>query len=297
MKKPFKKKTKAAALLFLLPAIVAVLFILVYPIIYGMFMGLTDRLFSYDVFSFVGLDNFVEIFSDPLFFKALGNTLKMVFYLVLLNTLMGFVLALLLNSSEGYIGFFRTLFFMPWIMPSAVVAFSFRWLYNDYYGLINHLLVSYGLIDAAVNPLAREGLVWPGVIIPSVWFSYPFVMLVMSAALKSIDSNVMDAARIDGASRWQIFRDITMPSLMPTIKMLVVLQIIWEFSSFDLIYLLTRGGPANSTLTLSLYIFRRAFQYKQIGYACALATVMFIVLSLFIAIYFRLSQRGETDED
>lgn len=297
MKKAFKKKTKAAALLFLLPAIVTVLFILVYPIIYGMFMGLTDRLFSYDVFSFVGLDNFVEIFSDPLFFKALGNTLKMVFYLVLLNTLMGFVLALLLNSSEGYIGFFRTLFFMPWIMPSAVVAFSFRWLYNDYYGLINHMLVSYGLIDAAVNPLAREGLVWPGVIIPSVWFSYPFAMLVMSAALKSIDSNVMDAARIDGASRWQIFRDITMPSLMPTIKMLVVLQIIWEFSSFDLIYLMTRGGPANSTLTLSLYIFRRAFQYKQIGYACALATVMFIVLSLFIAIYFRLSQRGETDED
>lgn len=272
------------------------MFILVYPIIYGVYMGFTDRLFSYDVFSFIGIGNFLEIFKDPLFFKAFKNTLKIVLCLVFFNTLIGFVLALLLNSSERYIGFFRTMFFMPWILPSAVVAFSFRWLYNDYYGLINHLLLRFGIIKAAVNPLAVENLVWPGVVIPSVWFSYPFVMLVMSAALKSIDRNVIDAARIDGASAWQIFREITMPSLRPTLVMLVILQIIWEFSSFDLIYLLTRGGPADATLTLSLYIFKRAFEYKQIGYACALATVMFAVLSMFIFIYFRLSQRSDKDE-
>jgi len=296
MKIHCKKKSNAVAFLFMLPAVIAVLFILVYPIIYGVCMGFTNRLFSYEAFSFIGIGNFVDISKDPLFFKAFKNTLKMVSCLVFFNTLIGFVLALLLNSSERYIGFFRTMFFMPWILPSAVVAFSFRWLYNDYYGLINHMLLRLGTIEAAVNPLAVENLVWPGVVIPSVWFSYPFVMLVMSAALKSIDRNVIDAARIDGASAWQIFREITMPSLRPTLVMLVILQIIWEFSSFDMIYLLTRGGPADSTLTLSLYIFKRAFEYKQIGYACALATVMFAVLSVFIFIYFRLSQRGDKDE-
>ncbi len=121
-------------------------------------------------------------------------------------------------------------------------------------------------------------------------------MLVILAALKAIDPNIMEAARIDGAGPWQIFKELTLPTLKPTLIMLTILQVIWEFSSFDLIYLLTRGGPANATLTLSLYIFKKAFAYKQMGYACALAAVMFIILALFIVMYFSLSKNGEKDE-
>jgi len=296
MMKIGQKELNASAIVFLSPAVIAVMFIVVYPVAYGLLMGFTDRSLSYDNFSFIGFDNFMAIFRDPVFFRALGNTFKLTLLAVLLYSLMGFCMALLLNSSERYIGFFRVLFFLPWVLPSTVVAFSFRWLYNDYYGYINYLLLKYNIIEAAVNPLARMGLVWPAILLPTVWFTYPFVMLAIGSALKSIDRNMLEAARIDGANRWQIFRELTLPALTPTIIMLTVLQVIWEFSSFDLVYLLTKGGPGNATLTLSLYIYRRAFAYRHIGYSCALATVLFVIIVFLIMVYFILAKRGEKDE-
>jgi len=291
-----KRILNGTAFLFLLPATVTVLFVTLYPIVYGLYTGFTNRLFSYDRYSFVGLGNFSAIFSDPVFYRALWNSLIMVGFSTIFEVSIGFGIALLLNSSEKYIHFFRVALFLPWVLPSTVVAYAFRWLYNSDYGLINHLLVKYHIISTAVNPLTREGLVWLGVILPNVWFSYPFIMLVMAAALKSIDRNVIEAATIDGAGRWDIFREITLPALKQTIIMLFVLQIIWEFAAFDLIYLMTRGGPANATLTLSLYIFKTAFDYKRMGYACALATVMFIIMLVFIAVYYRISKSGEKNE-
>jgi multiple sugar transport system permease protein len=296
MKKIGKRNMNITALLFLLPAIITALFILVYPMVYGIFMGFTNMILSYDKFVFIGLRNFIEVFNDPIFFISLYNSMKIVAFTVAFTTFIGFGLALLLNSSENYIKFFRTLLFLPWILPSTVVAFSFRWLYNDYYGYINYILLKYKIIDIAVNPLASERLVWIGVLVPIIWSSYPFVMLVMSSSLKSIDRSVYDAARIDGASRLQIFCMITIPIIKSTLIMLTILQIIWEFSSFDLVYLLTKGGPANATLTMSLYIYKKAFEFKQIGYASALSTTMFVILAFLIIIYSKLSKGGEKNE-
>jgi multiple sugar transport system permease protein len=297
-KKPQSRKRifNKTALLFLLPAGITVLFVTVYPIAYGIYTGFTNRLFSYENYSFTGLDNYVAIFHDPVFYRSLWNSLIMVSYSTVFDICIGFGLALMLNSSEKYNRFFRVVFFLPWVLPSTVVAYAFRWLYNSDYGLINHLLVKYHIISTAVNPLTRESLVWLGVVIPNVWYSYPVIMLVLAAALKSIDRNVIEAAMIDGAGRWNIFREITLPALKLTIIMLVVLQIIWEFAAFDLIYLMTRGGPANATLTLSLYIFKKAFDYKRMGYACALATIMFLIMLLFIALYYRISKSGDNNE-
>jgi multiple sugar transport system permease protein len=297
-KKPQSRKGifNKTALLFLLPAAITVLFVTVYPIAYGIYTGFTNRLFSYENYSFTGLDNYVAIFHDPVFYRSLWNSLIMVSYSTVFDICIGFGLALMLNSSEKYNRFFRVVFFLPWVLPSTVVAYSFRWLYNSDYGLINHLLVKYHIISTAVNPLTRESLVWLGVVIPNVWYSYPFIMLVLAAALKSIDRNVIEAAMIDGAGRWNIFREITLPALKLTIIMLVVLQMIWEFAAFDLIYLMTRGGPANATLTLSLYIFKKAFDYRRMGYACALATIMFLIMLLFIALYYRISKSGDNNE-
>jgi multiple sugar transport system permease protein len=285
------------AFLLLLPALLVIIFILIYPITYGIFMSFTNRFFSYDNYSFIGLNNYGIILQDPLFMKALVNSTKLAFYTIFFNSLIGFGLAILLNSVENYTKFFRIMFFLPWILPSTVVAFAFRWLYNDNYGYFNYLLVKWHYIDTAVNPLAQSNLVWAGIVIPAVWFSYPFVMLVFAAALKSISPNIYEAAQIDGASRWQTFTAITLPALKSTFVMVTILQVIWEFSSFDLVYLLTRGGPGNATLTLSLYIYKLAFEYKKIGYACAVATALFLMLAVLIVLCFEIYKYGDKDED
>lgn len=291
-------RLNGAAILFLSPAGMMILCVLVYPILSGMYLGFTDRMLSYDSYSFVFLDNYRELLHDPLFWRSVGNSCKLVFFTIFFDTLIGFSLAMLLNVRARYVKYFRTLLFLPWVLPSVVVAFSFRWLYNDSYGYINHILTRFNFISSPVNPLARTDiLLWLGILVPAIWFSYPFVLLVFSAALKSIDGNLYEAARIDGAGHWQRFRYITLPALKPTIVMVTILQVIWEFAAFDLVYLLTKGGPANSTLTLSLYVYRQAFQYKRLGYAGALAMVLFLVLAAFTAIYFRLVKGGEERDE
>ncbi len=284
---------KQTAFWFLLPAILALVFVLIYPISYGISMSFTNRFFTYANYGYVGLQNFVTILHDPLFIKALANSLKFAVYVIVFDTLVGFGLALLLNSAGNYSRVFRILFFIPWILPSVVVAFAFRWLYNDTYGLINYLLLKWQLLETAVNPLARQELVWGGIILPEVWFSYAFVMLVFAAALKSINPNIYEAARIDGANRLQMFTNITLPALKSTFIMVTILQLVWEIASFDLIWLMTKGGPGNATLTLSLYIYKLAFDFKKTGYACAVATSMFLMLVVLIVCAFILLRYGD----
>ncbi len=289
------KRANLTVWLFLLPALAAVVFILLYPMVDGIVMSFTNRFFSYDNYSFVGLQNYQLIKEDPVFRRALVNTVRLTSYTIILNTAIGFGLACLVNSAGSAGKFFRILYFVPWILPSTVVAFAFRWLYNDSYGYINYLLLKWHLIAQPVNPLVRSELVWPAIIIPSVWFSYPFVMLVFAAALKSIHPSIYEAAQIDGASRSQTFWKITLPAMKSTFMMVTILQIIWEFASFDLVYLMTRGGPANSTLTLSVYIYKMAFEYKKIGYACAMATAMFVILAVVIILCFIIYKYGEKE--
>ena len=292
-----KSHFNKTALFFLLPSVLVIIFIMMYPIIYGIIMSFTNRFFSYNNYIFIGLRNYGVILQDPIFYKALLNSLKLAIFTIIFDTLIGFGLAIWINSRETYTKIFRVLLFLPWILPSTVVAFAFRWLYNDYYGYCNYILVKWHIIQVAVNPLAASKLVWPAIILPEVWFSYPFVMLVFAAALKSINPNIYEAARIDGANRWRIFTNITLPSLKSTFIMLTVLQIIWEMASFDLVFLLTHGGPANATLTLSLYIYKMAFEYQKIGYACALATTMFLIMVILIIVFYKFYQYGDENEE
>lgn len=292
-----KKRSKfnKTAFVLLFPTVVTFIFILIYPIINGIYASFTDQLFSYDKFSFIGIGNYSDILRDPLFWKSLQNSIKLVLFTTIFNLIIGFGLALALNDSSGYVSIFRVLLFIPWILPSAVVSFSFKWLYNDFYGYFNYILTKFHIIETPVNLLASTDLVWLGILIPSIWFSYPFFMIVFLSSLKSIDKNIYEAAKIDGANRLQTFKYITLPILKPTFIILTILQVIWEFSSFDLVYLLTKGGPASSTLTLSLYIYKKAFEFKTVGYACALAVVLSIILLIFTMIYFYIIRRNNNE--
>lgn len=271
---------------YIAPAILCILAIMVYPLSQGIIMSFTDRLFTYDNYSFIGLQNYLTILQDELFWHSLKNSIKLTAISVTGSLLLGLILALLINNESKYINVFRGLLFIPWVMPSMVTALIFRWVYNDFYGYANYILMKYSIIQNPVNLLADPSLAWVGISIPMIWHHYPFVMVFFLAALQTIDKNLYEAVQIDGANRWQAFWTVTFPVLKSSIIIVTILEIIWNFCSFDLVYLLTHGGPFNSTLTLSVYIYKKAFEYKVLGVASAMATIMFIIMFAITMIYF-----------
>lgn len=293
--KVVKLNTAMTSWLFILPSLVIISSVIVYPLVRSIIMSFTDRILTYFHYSFIGLVNYAGVFRDSLFWQSLANSLQLTFWNVTGSLLIGLGLALLLNSRVKGRNWFRGLLFLPWAVPSIVIALMFRWFYNDIYGFANHILVEYGLISQTINPLAMPDMVWPAIMLPVIWNYYPFVMLVFLSVLQSIDTHLYEAAAIDGASRWRAFLHITLPALRPAMVMIVILQALWSFSEFALVYLLTGGGPANATMTLSIYIYKQGFGAKQLGYAAAMGTMMFFLLAGFTILYFGVVRRTRTE--
>ncbi len=293
--KILKLNASVTACLFMLPALVIIISVIVYPLVRSIMMSFTDRILTYFHYSYIGLVNYAGVLRDSLFWQSLANSLQLTFWNVIGSLLIGLGLALLLHSRVKGRNWFRGLLFLPWAVPSIVIALMFRWFYNDIYGFANHILVKYGLISQATNPLAMPDMVWPAVMVPIIWNYYPFVMLVFLSVLQSIDTHLYEAAAIDGASRWRAFLHITLPALRPAMVMIVILQALWSFSEFALVYLLTGGGPANATMTLSIYIYKQGFGAKQLGYAAAIGTMMFFLLDGFTILHFGVFRRNRTE--
>jgi multiple sugar transport system permease protein len=258
-------------------------------------MSFSNRIFTYINYTYIGFSNYLNMARDFEFWQAFCNSLKLTFWNVSGSLIIGLGLALLLNSIGRMRGWFRGLLFLPWAAPAIVVSVIFRWLYNDIYGFLNYFLTEHGILTHAVNPLAHTNTVWAAIMIPVIWNYYPFAMLVFLSALQSIEPNLYKAAEIDGANRWQILFHITLPSLKSTILIVVILQALWSFSEFALVYLLTGGGPADATQTLSLYIFKEGFESKQLGYASALGTVMFLILIIFSLLFAWVNKKSKAE--
>jgi multiple sugar transport system permease protein len=283
-------------ILFVAPLVLCVVSVLIYPFCNSIILSFTNKMFTYERYQFIGVDNYVKLFQDDLFVLSLLHSFKFTVFGVLGALALGLLLALLLNKNTKYMAFFRGLLFLPWTLPSIVVVLTFRWLYNDFYGYLNYILLKYHVIDGPFNILADSKTAWIGVLIPLVWCYYPFVMVFLLAALQSIDRNLYQVAELDGATKWDMFWHITLPSLKPSIIVVAILEAIWMFCSFDLVYLLTNGGPGYETLTLSLYIYQKAFAAKNMAYGAALSLIMFIFLIIFTFLYFRVVGSKQRDE-
>lgn len=269
---------------------------MIYPMGSSMAMSFTDKMFTYNKVHFIGLQNYLCFLNDKLFWLALLHSIRLTAIGVAGVLGLGLGLALLLNNNAKHIKYFRGLLFLPWVMPSMVVTLTFRWIYNDLYGYANYILTKYDIIQHPVNLLAETQYVWVGIMIPIIWYFYPFAMVYFLAALQAIDKNLYEVARLDGATKWQMFWYITMPLLKPALTVIIILETIWIFGNFDLVYLLTRGGPGDSTLTLSLYIYKTAFEALDMGYASAISVIMFIMLLAFTILYFWVVGRNQTYE-
>jgi multiple sugar transport system permease protein len=217
--------------------------------------------------------NYTALGTDPTFRQSLWVSLLYTLGGTLPAFLIGLGTALLLNRRFPVRRLFRTLILLPWAVPAVVTSFLFLWILNASYGILNYLLERAHLISSYIPWLASLHWSIVGVIIPTVWKSYPFFTLLILAALQVIPADLYEAARVDGARHWTMFRRITWPGIRNAAFLALVLQLLWTFREFEIIYPITAGGPANSTQTLAIYLYNEVFQFFHMGYASALGVV------------------------
>ena len=237
----------------------------------------------------IGLDNYTRLLNEDLFWKSLVNTLYYVVGVVPASLFLSLLLAMAMNQKLRGIVFFRTVFFLPTITSTVAISLMWLWIYNPEFGVLNFLLKQIGLRGPAW--LSSPTWAMPAVIIMSIWRGLGYNMLIYLAGLQGIPDVFYEAAEIDGAGRFAKFRHITIPLLSPTTFLLLILGMIGAFQVFEYTYVMTGGGPIYSTLTLVLHIYNNAFRNFEMGYASALAYVLFFILLLLTLIQFRLQKR------
>ena len=271
---------------FTAPALVLLTCVAVFPIGYVLFLSLQRRLLIFGVSRFAGLGNYAFLLRDDRFWNALGNTAYFTAVSVSLELLLGLSLAVLLNRSFAMKGLARAFILIPWAVPTVVSAKMWEWMYNSDFGIINYLL------GTKVNWLGSPAWALNAAVFMDVWKTTPFVVILLTAGLQVIPGDLYRAARIDGAGGWQVFRRVTLPLLRPVILVVLIFRTLDAFRVFDAVYVLTGGGPANTTETLSIYSYKVLFQTLQFGYGSALAVVVFFCTAGMSLLYMRFLGRG-----
>jgi len=288
----FFNNRNSLGLLFMLPTALLLLVFLTYPLGLGVWLGFTDTKIG-RAGSWIGLENYIYLIGDSLTRLSLFNT---VFYTVLASVLkfaLGLWLALLLNKNLPFKSFFRAVVLLPWIVPTALSALAFWWLYDAQFSVISWALHKMGLIDHYIDFLGDPWNARLSTIAANVWRGVPFVAISLLAGLQTISPSLYEAAAIDGATPLQQFRFITLPLLTPIIAVVMTFSVLFTFTDFQLIYVLTRGGPLNATHLMATLSFQRAIPGGSLGEGAALATMMIpFLLAAIMFSYFGLQRRG-----
>ena len=287
-------------LLFMLPLAVLLLVFLTYPLGLGTWLGFTDAKIGRPG-HWVGLENFRYLISDPIAQLSLFNTL---FYTILASIAkfaLGLWLALLLNRHIPFKSFVRAIVLLPFIVPTALSAIAFWWLYDAQFSVLSWTLTKMGLIDRYIDFLGDPWNARLSTIAANIWRGVPFVAICLLAGLQTISPSFYEAASLDGASPWQQFRHVTLPLLTPIIAVVMTFSVLFTFTDFQLIYVLTRGGPLNATHLMATLSFQRAIPGGSLGEGAAIATAMvpFLLAAILVSYYGlqrRAWQQGGTDK-
>jgi multiple sugar transport system permease protein len=284
------RRETIAGYLFLLPNMIGFLIFTAFAVVASAAISLT----SWDLLSdpeFVGLRNYTELLTDdPLFRTVLWNTFYFTVVSVPASTAIALGLAMLFNTGLRAIPLFRTAYFLPVITATVVVALVWRWFFNPDFGILNYVFYELG-VDTPPNWLASRTWAMPSVIILSVWKQVGYNMVIFLAGLQAIPATLYEAAAIDGAGRWDRFRNITLPMLTPTTFFVLVISIIGSLQVFDAVLVLTDGGPANATRTMVYHIWEEAFVFLEMGYAAAVAWILFLIVFLVTVLQWKLQKR------
>src|SRR5207248_11109641 len=290
--RPFLDNRNALGLAFMLPAAALLLVFLTYPLGLGLWLGFTDARIGRPG-HWIGIDNFESLFGDSLARLSLFNTL---FYTVIASVVkfaLGLWLALLLNKRLPFKAFFRAVVLLPFIVPTALSALAFWWIYDSQFSIISWVLLKMGLIDRYIDFLGDPWNARFATIAANIWRGVPFVAITLLAGLQTISPSYYEAASLDGASPWQQFRHVTLPMLTPIIAVVMTFSVLFTFTDFQLIYVLTRGGPLNATHLMATLSFQRAIPGGSLGEGAAIATAMvpFLLTAILIS-YFGLQRRA-----
>lgn len=274
------------------PSIVLLSAILLVPLAIGISYAFRDiQLLDPMTGDFIGIQHFRDIWVDANFWNALHNTLEWTVVSVVLQFIFGLVLALMLNRPFPGRGLVQALVFLPWAVPTFLSGLNWAWLFNPVVGPLPYWMTDVGLLKTPDNILSDPSRALWGPIVAIVWWGIPFFAITLLAALQSIPKDIYEAAEIDGAGPLQRFASITVPYLAPTIAISVLLRAVWVANSADLIVVMTRGGPADSTQIIASYIFTQAFQRLDFGYASAIAVVLLAILMVYAAVVIYVRQK------
>lgn len=290
------RRHQLAAWVFVAPALLAITVFFAVPVLLALLVSLTD----FDLYAladlgnlrWVGLDNYLQLLQRPLFWQALGNTLVFVVLGVPLSIAVSLGAALLLHSPYARLrGFYRTALFAPVVTTLVAVAVVWRYLFHTRYGLINHALGGLGI--SPVDWLGDPAWAMPAIVLLSVWKNFGYNMVILLAGLQAIPPELYEAARLDGARRWQLLRHITLPSLAPLLLLVGILTMAGHFQLFAEPYVMTQGGPAQRTVTVLYLMYEDGFKWWSLGTASAVAFVLFVIMFAITLLQLRVARRSE----
>jgi ABC-type sugar transport system permease subunit len=270
---------------FLLPMLVSLLAVSLYPVLRTIWLAFRNTSLESTSDRFTGLANARRLQHDAVFWKAWRQTLEFTAVTTLAETLLGLAIALTLHRTFRGRGLVRAAVLVPWAIPTVVTSRMFGWLFDGQNGVVNYLLVHLHIIDHNINFLGSTRWALPTLMLADVWKTTPFMALLLLAGLQTMPTSLTEAARIDGASGWQFFWQVRMPLLMPALLVAALLRALDAFRVFDLPYVLTGGGPASSTETMSTVAYKTLFSGLDLGYGSAIATAMFVTEALVAAIF------------
>lgn len=286
----FLNNQNFAGIIFILPAILGTLIFIIIPVIcsFGLSFAKWDLL---NPIEWVGLANYSELFKNELFYKIFINTVVFALSVSILGVIIPLILASILNSKIRGSEFYKTAYFLPFITPMVVIGIVWAWIFDPNIGLLSQVL------HIHINWLYDSKFAMPALIIVSVWKLIGYNMIIFLSSLSSISQSMFEAAKIDGANAFQTFKNVTIPLLSPTIFFVVIITAISSFQVFDLIYLMTQGGPFDSTNVLVYAIYKEAFEYFNVGRASAIAYVLFVVILILTLIQWNLRKKIVYNEE
>jgi len=272
---------RVVALFFLLPTILVLCFVVIYPFFSAIVISFQDKMIG-GTASYIGLGNYYELFGDRVFLKVVRNTIIYTLVAVAIKFLLGLAMALVLAQERPFNFLFRTVLFIPWAVPTIVAALSFRWIYDDFSGLYNNLLLALFDMGDVISWLGDPNIAMGSVIAVVVWSGTPFYTMSFLAGLKAIPEELYEAARIDGAGVWQGFWHITVPQMRKVFVIVVMLSAIWTSTNLVIVQILTNGGPANRTQILPNLAYKYALAAGRLGTGSAVNMIFFPLLAILI---------------
>jgi multiple sugar transport system permease protein len=289
-----RRAARAGDYLFVLPAVLFVGLVMLYPLAYNIDLSLRDVNVGNVVrggAEFVGLENYREAFGDPALWHALGVSLVYTGGSLAIAFVIGFALALLFARAFPASGTLRAILLLAWVLPTVVTGTVWRWMLDGESGVVNEGLQQLGLLGKPLFWLSDPDAAMPGVIAGTVWVLAPFVMVLLMAGLQGISPTLYEAAQVDGANAWRRFLHITLPLMRPVTLTVLLLSFIFTFKTFDNVYVMTRGGPGDTTMILPIQAYDAAFRFFKFSEGAVSTTVLMLVSVLLAAVYFWLSRR------